>query len=90
MTHRPILTARKTGTISHVEARKAVKAVKVAKKKGNYAKRLPWSARKNGATTVGLEQYLGHFGVSVAKKTSGKKRSTTKKTSAKKAYRRAS
>ena len=95
MTRRSILAAGKSGSISRADARKAASAVKLAKLRGGYSKKLPWADRKDGATTLGVEEYLGHFGGSVGEKSprktkSAAKKAPAKKFTAKKAYRRAS
>jgi hypothetical protein len=81
MHQRSIVGASKTGSISRLQARTAVKAVKMAKSTGGVARKSASSSSKAGrfVSASVLERYLGHFGVSRsktgAKKASGPKNS---------------
>lgn len=82
MTKRAIVGAKKTGSITRAEARRAFRAVKKARS-GSTAGR-----SRTPVSAAIIERYLGHFGVGPSKATGkngfGVKKSAAKKSAAKK------
>jgi len=90
MNQRPIIGVSKAGSISRLQARRAAKAVKMAKSWGMAARKSTSTSTTGRFVRASIhERYLGHFGVASStsgrKNASGVKNRTATKSMAKKA-----